>query len=184
MEQKIILDNIKWYISPSREVQPLCPKHHLRLSLKFNSTNFCRLICEECKEPYELTREFSRQKQYILDKLDSKIFKDMKFINLDDEALPIAEVKLDSKNNPDYFVTGLLTKSKVGLRLVIYAGKKGSSEKSQIFVEPEIRRLAFDQKDLHPSDVFTKVEATFKDGVKQVIKGGNRDASARELKKA
>jgi hypothetical protein len=39
-----------------------------------------------------------------------------------------------------------------------------SSWTTQIFVEPEIRRLAFDQKDLHPNDVFTKVEATFIDG--------------------
>ena len=107
----------------------------------------------------------------------------MRFINLDDEALPIAEVKLDSKDDPDYFVTGLLTKSKVGLRLIVYAGKKGSPEKSQIFVEPEIKRLAFDQKDLHPSDVFTKVEATFKDGAKQIIKTATETRHIKNKKK-
>ena len=183
MTQTIILDNVKWYISPSREVQPLCPKHHLRLSLKANYSDGCYLKCEECKNTYKFPREFNEQKQYILDKLDSKIFKGMKFINLDDEALPLAEAKLDSKDNPDYFVTGLLTKSKVGLRLIVYAGKKGSSEKSQIFVEPEIKRLAFDQKDLHPSDVFTKVEATFKDGVKQIIETATETRRLKKQKK-
>jgi hypothetical protein len=55
-------------------------------------------------------------------------------------------------------------KSKVGERLVIYAGERGKTNKTQIFVEPRIKRLAFDQKDAHPSDVFLKVEATFEDG--------------------
>lgn len=44
--------------------------------------------------------------------------------------------------------------------------KKGVKEKTQIFVEPKIKRLAFDQKDLHPTDIFTKLEATFSDGTK------------------
>ncbi len=44
--------------------------------------------------------------------------------------------------------------------------KKGEKKKTQIFVEPDIKRLAFDQKDLHPTDVFTKLEATFSDGTK------------------
>ncbi len=180
----IILDNVKWYISSDKRVEPLCPEHHLRLSLEVNNFDSCYLKCAECKEFYRLPRELNAQKGYILDKLDSKIFKEMKFINLDDEALPIAKVKLDSKDNPDYFVTGLLTKSKVGLRLIVYAGKKGSSEKSQIFVEPEIKRLAFDQKDLHPSDVFTKVEATFKDGVKQIIDATTETHQPKSRKKA
>ena len=93
----------------------------------------------------------------------------MKFINLDDEAIPIAESKVSSKDNK-YFVTAILTESKVGQRLVIYAGEKGKNEKTQIFIEPEIKRLAFDQNDTHPSDVFVVVEGTFKDGTKMSIK--------------
>jgi len=181
--QAIILGGVKWYISPNREIQPLCPKHHLRLSLAYNSLYHCELKCADCTDIYRFPRKFDEQKQYILDKLDSKLFKNLKFINLDDEVLPIAEVKLGSKDKSDYFVTGLLVKSKVGLRLIVYAGKKGSSDKSQIFVEPEIRRLAFDQNNLHPSDVFTKVEATFNDGTKQIIVGPDRDTSSKKPKK-
>jgi len=171
-EQALIVDGVKWLIKGAgfaRKVQPLCPKHHLRLSISINNYNRCYLKCAECINPYQFLREFSEQEQYILDKIDSKIFKNMKFINLDDEAIPIAESKVTSKDN-EYFATSLLTESKVGLRLVVYAGKKGRPEKTQIFVEPEIKRLAFDQKDLHPSDVFLKLEGTFDDGTGATIK--------------
>jgi hypothetical protein len=39
-------------------------------------------------------------------------------------------------------------------------------------VEPELKRMSFDQNDSHPNEVFTKVEATFKDGVSTTIKKG------------
>ena len=110
--------------------------------------------------PYEL-------RQYVINKVNSKIFKQAKYIKLDDEAIPLAEVKVSK--NKDFFVKALLTESKVGLRLILYAGKIGNNKKTQIFVEPEIKRLAFDQNDLHPNDVFTKVEATFLDGTKASI---------------
>lgn len=99
----------------------------------------------------------------MLRELNSATYKKMKFINLDDEALPLASDKKFSDDNK-FFVTSLLTKSKTGLRLVVYAGKKGLADKTQIFVEPEIKRLAFDQNNVHPTDIFTKLEATFLDG--------------------
>jgi len=167
-EQNLIIDGIKWHVT-GRQVQPLCPKHHLRLYVVGGSEYISSsLSCEECNTPYRLPRYVYSEKIYILDKLDSKIFKDMKFINLDDEAIPIAESKVSSKDNR-YFTTALLTESKVGLRLVVYAGEKGKLHKTQIFVEPDIKRLAFDQKDLHPSDVFVKLEGTFEDGTKSSI---------------
>ena len=122
------------------------------------------LRCAECEHLHPIPRQWDDEQQYVLDKVESKIIKNLKFINLDDEALPIAEDKIPK--NSEYFVTSLLTKSKVGLRLVVYAGKRGNEEKTQIFVEPDIKRLAFDQRDLHPTDVFTKLEATFANDVK------------------
>lgn len=166
-EQALIIDGIKWHVQ-SRQAQPLCPKHYLRLSLVINESYMCKLKCAECKDLYEMPREFTKQKQYIIDKIDSKIFKKMKYINLDNEAIPIAESKITSKDNK-YFTTALLTDSKVGLRLVVYAGKKGQNHKTQIFVEPDIKRLAFDQNDIHPSEVFLKLEGTFNDGTKASI---------------
>jgi len=181
MFEKIIIDGVHWYISSSRQVQPLCPIHNLRLTKDTSRRRIIIysdiLLCADCPDKnYPLPRMYDKQIQYVLDKFDSKSFKNMKIINLDDEAIPLAETKLPSKDEK-YFITALLTKSKVGLRLIIYAGEKGSSEKSQIFIEPEIKRLSFDQKNLHPTDVFAKVEATFKDGTKHILSGSDRDAS-------
>ncbi len=172
-QNTVTIDGIKWYIwidnNNYRNAQPLCSKHHLRLEwLKSYSgqpsDERTRLRCEECDSLYQIPRGSKSEIQYVLNKIDAKVFANMKFINLDDEAIPIAEDKVPK--NSEYFVTSLLTKSKVGLRLVVYAGKRGSLRKTQIFVEPEIRRIAFDQKDLHPTDVFTILEATFEDGSK------------------
>ncbi|MFA6076825.1 MAG: hypothetical protein WC735_01980 [Candidatus Paceibacterota bacterium] len=174
-EQYITLDGIKWHVQylSAEYTKPLCPKHHLTLSLVLNNPHACWLKCQECNENYTLPREYNIQKSYIIDKLNSKEFKKMKFLNLDDEAIPIAEDRADSKDDK-YFVRAILTESKVGQRLVVYAGEKGKKDKTQIFVEPEIRRLAFDQKDLHPSDVFLSLEGTFEDGTKSTITKSNK----------
>ncbi len=174
-KEYIILNGIKWHVPTiyAHDITPLCPKHDISLSLKLNNPYACWLKCEECIDNYHLPREFNAQKKYLLDKLNSKAFRNAKFINLDDEAIPIAESKVSSKDNK-YFVKAVLTESKVGLRLVVYAGEKGKSEKTQIFIEPRIRRLAFDQTDIHPSDVFLKLEGTFSDGTKHSIEKKNK----------
>jgi hypothetical protein len=173
-DQYVTIDKIKWWVwtnqTGGRGVQPICPIHNIRMYPALGQStlyveNAMYLQCAECEKWYPIPRMWNREQQYILDKVESKQLKDIKFINLDDEALPISEDKISSKDNK-YFVTSLLTKSKTGLRLVVYAGEKGKKDKTQIFVEPDIKRLAFDQKDLHPIDVFTKLEATFSDGSK------------------
>lgn len=176
--QTVRIDKIIWYIRVSlagqRSIQPLCPKHHLRMVPVKES--YMRLLdqayklkCADCKKPYIIPRAFSEERRYVLDKVDAKVFKGMRVLNLDDEAIPIAEEKIPSEGSK-FFVTGCLMKSKVGLRLVVYAGEKGKKAKTQIFVEPDIKRLAFDQKDLHPTEVFTELEATFADKTKFSIK--------------
>lgn len=169
-EKFVVIDNIKWWVwtddDNNRGAQPYCRKHNIRIysellphqQYAFQASNY---KCAECGELIKLTRTCSEEIQYILDKVESHIIKGLKFINIDDEAVPIAE---DKVKNDKYFVTSRLMKSKVGLRLVVYAGEKGKKDKTQIFVEPEIKRLSFDQADLHPTDVFIKVEATFNDG--------------------
>lgn len=163
------IDGVKWAIGqhPPKAV-PLCPKDFIELDP--HPDNYVeyiskRLKCEKCGKIYDLPRRVDDEKQYVLKVVSSKTYKGMRFINLDDEALPIADDKKSSRDNK-FFVTSRLMKSKTGLRLIVYAGEKGRKEKTQIFVEPEIRRLAFDQSDLHPTDVFTKLEATFSDGTK------------------
>lgn len=161
-----LIDGIRWIIGqrPPRAI-PLCPKDFIKLTPIPKFFPEKELKCEECGKIYTIPRYFDDEEQYVLNKINSKIYKTMSFINLDDEYIPIAEDKKSSSDGK-FFVTSRIMKSKLGLRLVVYAGEKGKKEKTQIFVEPEIKRLAFDQKDLHPTDVFAKLEATFSDGTK------------------
>lgn len=169
IEKLYKLDGVLW--SDDVTPEPLCPKHRLEMDAysmepadKYDP-DYDHLRCEECEKDYVIPRDIHAQQTYIRRKLNSFDLKGIKVLNLDDEAIPIVEDKISSVDKK-YFVKALLTKSKVGQRLVIYAGEKGKIGKTQIFVEPEIRRLAFDQNDLHPTDVFLKVEAEFADGTK------------------
>ena len=45
---------------------------------------------------------------------------------------------------------------------MILAGDKTSKNKTQLFVDHTNERLAFDQHNDHPGEVFSKVTATFK----------------------
>lgn len=83
--------------------------------------------CEECSVKSKIPRGISEERLYVVHKVEAINFKGQKYINLDDEAVPIAEGKVP-KDSP-YFVTARLMQSKVGLRLVVYAGKRGSDQK-------------------------------------------------------
>jgi hypothetical protein len=168
------IDGVLWQIKTVRvgSMDAICPMCKLRMwpyPEGFNIYSTVDLKCEDCQKLYRLPRTIADEHQYIIDKLDSKRFKQMKVLNLDDEAIPIAEDKPVSDGSK-YFVKAILTNSKIGQRLVVYVGEKGRKEKTQIFVEPEIKRLSFDQNNLHPYDIFLKLEATFEDGSEIIMK--------------
>lgn len=191
MQDKDLLriDGLKWWMTTDandhRLPVPLCPDHDLRLTpilprvysairranIDGSASNAVELECAEGPHTFSLPRTYGKEKSYVINRVDAKVFKGMKVLNLDDEMTPIAKDKIKSDDGK-YFVTSQLMQSKRGLQLVVYAGEKGSSKKSQIFVEPEVKRLAFDQRDLHPSDVFVEMTATFDDGTKTSISQG------------
>lgn len=189
MSRQIVrVDGIKWWVyentNGARIAQPLCPYHDLRMkpipprirtSRGWTDGYDGNALKLECAEGHtiDLKRKYNDQKSYVIDRIDAKIFKGMKVIDLDGELTPIAKEKLKSEDG-EYFVTSQLMQSKRGLQLVVYAGEKGSGEKTQIFVEPKIKRLAFDQKDLSPTDVFAEVKATFVDGSSHALTKGKR----------
>lgn len=186
MSQEIIrIDGIKWWVTDSKGVRtptPLCPDHDLRArpvppQVYRNGSytdgslgNALKLKCAEGPHEITLPRKFYEEQLYVIDRIDAKTFKGMKIVDLDGELTPIAKEKIKSKDGK-YFVTSQLMQSKRGLQLVVYAGEKGSSKKTQVFVEPEIKRLAFDQKDLNPTEVFAAVKAIFIDGSSHEMKG-------------
>lgn len=172
------IDGIIWWVPGNgslRNPVPLCPNHFLRMTATSPYTSGyvaedrkTHLECAECEETVRMPRLFGPEKQYVIDKIDSKIFKQMKVINIDDEALPLAKDEIRNPNSP-YWVEARLVESKSGQRLVVYAGEKDRKNKAQIFVEPKNKRLGFDHKDHHPSDIFVKLEAVFEDGTKSTI---------------
>jgi len=176
LKEGFIIDGVRWVIGqhPPKAI-PLCPKDFMELDPFpegydiLGETTDTQFKCQKCGKIYPLPREVDDERDYVLRDIRSRTYKVMKFINLDDEAIPIAEDRRSSKNNK-FFVVSRLMKSKMGLRLVVYAGEKGRKEKTQIFVEPGIKRLSFDQKDLHPTDIFTELEAIFSDGTKASFK--------------
>jgi hypothetical protein len=103
-----------------------------------------------------------------MNKIDAQSFSKMPVLNLDDSAVPVAKEDIKDKDNP-FWVRSKVTESKAGTRLIIWAGNRDAKNKTQLFIEPEIKKLSFDQNDDHPLAVFAKVEATFADGVKMNI---------------
>lgn len=185
-EQIIRIEGIKWWIQGSRSARipvPLCPDHNLRMTpvpVEINSYssgttyNARRLECAEGPHFFELGRRFDEQKIYVLNRIDAKVFEKMEVVDLDGELTPIAKEKINSKNNK-YFIMAQLMESKRGIQLVVYAGEKGKPDKTQIFIEPEIKRLAFDQRNLNPNDIFLELKATFNDGSSHTITKSEKD---------
>lgn len=184
----IIVDGIKWWDTTSsniRLVVPLCIQHNLRLQpvllqervysggrdryINKSSDISRQLRCEEDSgHLIDLSRQYKTQKQYVKDKIDAQVFSKLPALNLDDSMIPVAKEDIKNKDNP-YWIRSKVTESKSGTRLIIWAGNRQAKNKTQLFIEPEIKKLSFDQNDDHPLEVFSKVEVTFADNVKSSI---------------
>ncbi len=192
IKQEIIrIDGIKWWITTdtqgNRIPVPLCPQHNLRLDPKpeqyysssygdfreKDSSTATKMECAEGLHILEMPRQFHKEKAYIINRVDALIFAKMITLNLDEEAIPVAseEIKKDSP----YWIKVKITESKSGTRLIVWAGDRSKKNKTQLFIEPELKRLSFDQNDDHPTEVFAKVEATFSDNIQASIQEGKKE---------
>jgi hypothetical protein len=141
------------------------------------TTDGSMLFCTLCGCGHKLPSErgtFREEVKFAVDTYLSALAEDWEIINLDGELTPITK-KVKEKGDK-YFVTSQIReRKKGGTQLVLYAGEKGSRRKSErchIMVHPDDKRFSFDQNDLHPTDLFVKVEATFRDGTKHTIEAG------------
>lgn len=192
-ESYVVIDKIKWFIYPlntgGRGVQPLCPEHHIRLRFVNRDIFDQRLrrtvpageskaVELECAEGhiFKLPRMFSEEKVYVLDRIDALTFANVTYVYLDDIAVPVAVQEIKDKDSP-IWVRTKVTVSKSGLRLIVWAGDKSKKSKAQLFIDPTVQRLGFDQNDDHPTEVFAKVEATFAKGVKVKIEKRDKGAA-------
>ena len=108
------------------------------------------------------------RKKYVIEKVLALDRKEYEIIDIDGMQTPVTK-KIKINPNAEYFCTTQIRDSKRGPQLVIYAGKKGSNRKSQIFISEEERRLSFDQNDINPADIFAKITVESHDGTKRAI---------------
>lgn len=168
-DRLISVDNILWQKNNTStfskaQWKPICPTDFVGMTIGFNDVPKCRYVCPECKKSYEVPRENSIQQQLISDKIAAIDLKKQDILRLDDDNYVVVTKEKKTSEDNEYFVAANITDSKKGQTLVIYAGKRGVKEKSHIFVNPDEKRLSFDPKDIHPNEVFAKIEATFRDG--------------------
>lgn len=177
------IDGLLWSVDPYNElVIPICPVDKLEMRCDENNDEIwgedkryiTELHCQGCDKKYELKRNLHDEEKFVIGKVRAIDYQDYKIIDIDGILTPVTKKQKKQTEN-GYFCTTQIRDSKRGPQVVIYAGKKGSKEKSQIFITPEERRLSFDQNDLNPADVFAKITAEFKDGSKHIIEDKNED---------
>ena len=184
-------DGILW----NKEFEPICKDHRMKMdaggmlknsrrdeaffeeapyfideyiSVDIEDSYYCR--CPENNHIIKLKQTLGEDQKYISRKIESKKYQDSKLINIDEYLIPVSREIEKEINNTDYFITAQIKNSeKRGEQVVIYAGKKGAKDKSQIFIDPKNSKMTFDQNDINPSEIFAKFEATFRDGSKTTI---------------
>lgn len=160
----IKIHGVLWSYHGSNRLPYMAHCPYDRLELEY--PEYMKLKCPECGKTFELPRDYSEDSRFVENKMKALNLQNLKVFDFDGIATPLSE---ESESDDRYFVVAKLVETKIGKRLIVYAGEKGAKDKTQIFIEPEIKRLAFDQNNIHPSDVFVKLEAQFKDGQKQTM---------------
>lgn len=175
MEDKLYrVDNIYWMVDKYNNVAvPICPKDHIELTYTINDDFMTdemvdELKCEECNRVYKFNRPIRDEKDYAVEKVLALDRKKYEIVDIDGIQTPVTK-KIKTNLGDEFFCTTQIRDSKRGPQLVIYAGKKGLGRKSQIFISEEERRLSFDQNDINPADIFSKITAEFYDGTKHTI---------------
>ena len=156
-----------------------CIEHRIRLEIVSRSGKIYAqeqsiegldtyLMCPEDERMIDLKGvSFSTLRRRFSNTLESIRLKDAEIVSIDGYQIPIA--KVDAPKDEDYWVQARINDTKQGKQLVVYAGKRGDSDKSQIFVDTDNEKISFDQHNIHPNDVFTKLVANFKSGKKATL---------------
>ncbi len=167
-EDKIYFVDGKHWVKAGKTAELLCPNDMAPMREVKNPFDFAldtssTATCPACGNSYGFSCPFSVAKQDALRIIISKKYQKMDIIDIDGINTPVLKKRVSTKDDK-YFASLQINESKRGPQLVIYAGKKGSTEKAQIFVTPETKKMSFDHKDVKPTDIFTKVTAEFVDG--------------------
>ena len=160
----------------SLDSQPYCNKHKLPLQYvhDYVSDDEYVLSCPEDSEEFQFKRGLYSHRKFIIMKMEAAGFKDMKVQYIDAEGNNVLAKERDELKGKSgkggYWVEAKLTDTAKGIQLMVQAGKKDNNKKSQLFIDTPAQRLSFDksEKDNHPSGMFTKVSAEFKDSTTEI----------------
>jgi len=162
--------DVEYDINGNPEPFALCPKQkcYCRLikSKESYSVGEYKYCCIKCDFKITLTKAIEDKAVDFLYVMDSLNYKDAEIINIDGELI---RVKREKKKDKDIWIDAKISKNKKGeSQLMVLAGSKKSKDKTQLFLEPKNERLAFDQNNDHPSRVFAKVVAVFKNSKSEI----------------
>lgn len=142
----------------------LCPKDkcHCRLqkSKEVYSIGEYKYSCVNCDFKITLNKSIEDKALDLQTITESQRYKDAEIVNLDGE---LVRVQREQKSDGDYWVDVKLSKNKKDeVQVMVLAGSRNSKNKTQLFLDIGKERLAFDQNNDHPAEVFAKVVCTFK----------------------
>ena len=138
-----------------------CIKHQEQ-ELKYDRSR-SYLLCPICNEEIEVD-DIDEIYKDCLKILNIPILKSAELIRIDDWYVP--EIKKKTKLDTNYWLeTDVKHDKQNNTVIVLYVGKKDSSEKVQYFIKPEKCQLSHDHNDLDPATILSKIEVTLKDRI-------------------
>ena len=148
----------------------LCPKQKcnckLTKSKELYSIGEYKYRCIKCDFKITLNKAIEQKGEDFLNVLESLKYKDAEIINIDGELI---RVQREEKSDDDYWLDVKISKNKKGeVQLMILAGSKKNKNKTQLFLDAKNERLSFDQNNDHPSSIFAKVIAKFKNSKTEI----------------
>lgn len=143
---------------------PLCPKQKCNCKLIKSKEKYSigeyKYCCIKCDFKITLNKEIADKGIDFLNVVESFKYQDAEIINIDGDLIRVA--REEEKDN-DYWVDAKISKNKKGeVQLMVLAGSKNDKNKAQLFLDPKNEKMAFDQNNDHPSEIFVKVEGVFK----------------------
>jgi hypothetical protein len=156
--------DVNYDINGIPDTLALCPKQKCNCRLKKSKESYSRgeykYSCVRCDFKITLNKSIEEKGEDLLAILESHKYKDAEIINIDGE---LVRIQREEKEDNNYWIDAKLSKNKKGeVQVMVLAGSRKNKDKTQLFLDLKNERLAFDQNNNHPAEIFTKVVATFK----------------------
>ena len=149
----------------------VCPKQKCNCRLIKSKENYSvgeyKYKCIRCDFKITLSKPIEDKADDFLSVLDSLKYKDAEIVNIDGDLI---RIQREEEKDGDYWIDAKISNNKKGeLQLMVLAGSKKESDKVQLFLDPKNERLSFDQNNVHPRKIFTKVTAVFKSSRSEMV---------------